>query len=274
MSTAASTWIEAVLRAHNLSWDLHVHPGKAEEGRWGDGEQVRRAAQRAGVRGFVWKSHRGKGTLSDCEKLPHSVPYALPSMTLNSEVDVGDIERGLALGVRWVWGPSRRGDQAVEWELPLPAGWAAMREVLAASKKPLVVATSHLGSSGRREFAELAGTSSAITCSVTHSLYLSDPEVRDLGELGAVFEADLYTMFHRVRDHPVADLVRRAELSWHLGSTIYLSSDAGQAATGDPYEFVAKSLAALALSTDMLEQLAVVGPGQVASRAFPEAVER
>ena len=137
-----------------------------------------------------------------------------------------------------------------------------------------MLSTSHLDLSGRREFARLATLNSSIICSITHSLYLSDAEVRDLGELGAVFEADLYTMSHPVRDHPLAGLAPRAELSWQLGSSLYLTSDAGQAETGDPYQFVAASLAALALSTDMLEQLAVVAPAQVASRVFAEAVGR
>ena len=98
----ASTWIEAVLSAHGLSWDLHIHPGRPEDGRWGDGQQVRRAAQRAGVRGFLWKSHSGRSTLVDCQELPRSVPYTLPSITLNGDVSATDIERAIALGVRWV----------------------------------------------------------------------------------------------------------------------------------------------------------------------------
>ena len=88
-----------------LSWDLHIHPGKAEEGRWGDGERIRRAAQRAGVQGFLWKSHHGQGTLHDCQKLPHSAPFALPSITLNHEVAAADLDRAITLGARWILGP-------------------------------------------------------------------------------------------------------------------------------------------------------------------------
>ena len=86
-----------------LSWDLHVHPGRTAEGRWGDGGQLRRAAQRAGVAGFVWKSHRGTGTHTDCQKLPHSLPYALPSITLNGDVRAVHLGRAVDLGVRWIW---------------------------------------------------------------------------------------------------------------------------------------------------------------------------
>lgn len=259
---------------HTLSWDLHIHPGPPEEGRWGDGDRVRRAAERAGVQGFVWKSHRGKGTVPDCQKLPHSVPFALPSITLNHGVSAADLEQALALGARWVWGPSRSQDSTLGWDLALPPAWDAMREILVGFGQPLVVATSHLDGVGRHELAEMSQSNARITCSVTHSLYLSDEEVRDLADLGAVFEVDLYTMFNPVRDSPLAPLASRAELCWGRGSSLYLTSDAGQAATGDPYQFVADSLTSLALPADMLERLAVVAPQEVASRVFAEAAAR
>ncbi len=140
-------------QTRTLSWDLHIHPGQAAEGRWGDGKQVRRAAQRAGVAGFVWKSHSGNGTHVDCQKLPHSVPYALPSITLNGDVRPVDLSQAVALGVRWIWGPSRLPHGFLGWDLPLPDGWPEMREILMDSTMPLAVATSHLGPAGRREFA-------------------------------------------------------------------------------------------------------------------------
>jgi Family of unknown function (DUF6282) len=254
-----------------LSWDLHIHPGPPEEGRWGDGEQVRRAAQRAGVAGFVWKSHRGTGTHHDCQSLPHSPPYALPSITLNVGVTAADLERALEMGVRWIWGPSRLADGSLGWELPLPEAWPKMRQILVSCDKPLVVSTSHLGAGGRQEVAELAGSSSTITCSVTHSLDLLDAEVRALAALSAVFEADLYTMFNPVRQSPRAALPGRAQLCWSLGTALYLTSDAGQMSTGDPYQFVADCLSSLALGPDMREQLAVAAPREVAARVFEEA---
>jgi hypothetical protein len=254
-----------------LSWDLHVHPGRTAEGRWGDGGQLRRAAQRAGVAGFVWKSHRGTGTHTDCQKLPHSLPYALPSITLNRDVRAVHLRRAVNLGVRWIWGPSRLADGSLGWDLPLPDGWREMREVLIASEKPLAVATSHLGNAGRREFAQLAQASPHITCSVTHSLYLQDAEVRTLAELGTVFEADLYTMFNDVRSSPIAELSARADLCWSLGTSIYLTSDAGQMSTGDPYEFVAQCLSSLALPADMKGVLATAAPREVAAQVFEEA---
>jgi hypothetical protein len=146
-----------------------------------------------------------------------------------------------------------------------------MRRILISWDTPLVVATSHLGTVGRQEVAELAHSSSTITCSVTHSLYLLDTEVRALAALGAVFEADLYTMFNPIRPSPVAALAGRAQLCWSLGTALYLTSDAGQMSTGDPYQFVAGCLSSLALAPDMREQLAVVGPREVAARVFEEA---
>jgi hypothetical protein len=253
-----------------LSWDLHVHPGQTAEGRWGDGEQVRAAAQRAGVAGFVWKSHRGIGTHVDCQKLPDSVPYALPSITLNRDVRPVHLGRAVDLGVRWIWGPSRLADGSLGWDLPLPDRWPEMREILIASSKPLVVATSHLGDVGRRELAQLAQASRHITCSVTHSLYLKDSEVRALAELGTVFEADFYTMFNDVRPSPIAQLSARADLCWSLGTLLYLTSDAGQMSTGDPYQFVAQCLSSLALPADMKVVLAAAAPREVAAQVFEE----
>ena len=87
-----------------------------------------------------------------------------------------------------------------------------MKEILEVVDEPLVLATSHLDSPGRRQFAQLAGSNGKMSCSVTHSLYLPDQEVRFLADLGAVFEADLYTMFNRVRSSPLAALAGRAEL--------------------------------------------------------------
>lgn len=259
---------------HSLSWDLHIHPGPPEEGRWGDGEQVRRAAREAGVTGFVWKSHRGAGTYAQCQKLPRSAPYAMPSITLNPEVGPADLARALHDGVRWVWGPSRPRDGTLAWDLPLPDAWAEMRDVLAGWPDNLVLSTSHLGPPGRSEFALLARSSGRITCSVTHSLNLPDTEVHDLADLGAVFEADLFTMFRPVTPVPPAALPARAELCLALGAVLYLSSDAGQASTGDPYRFVARCLAALDLPDDLRDRVAVTGPLEVAARVFAEAAQR
>ncbi len=112
---------------------------------------------------------------------------------------------------------------------------------------------------------------------MTHSLYLHDSEVRALAEMGTVFEADLYTMFNDIRSAPVAPLPSRADLCWSargprgLGRLLYLTSDAGQLATGDPYQFVAHCLSSLALPHDMKGTLAMSAPREVAAQVFEEA---
>jgi hypothetical protein len=247
-----------------LSWDLHVHPGSSAEGRWGDGRAVQDAARRAGVRGFVWKSHSGS-TAAAAAGLPPGPPHVIPSIVLNQQVSPHDLERALLQGVRWIWGPSRLSDGTLGWELPLPARWAAMRRMLTGIGAPLVLATSHLDAHGRHEYASLCASASSMLCTVTHSLYQADDEIRSLALSGAVFEADLFTLTRRVRDLPVAALGPRADLVHSLGSVIYLTSDAGQAGVGDPYVFVDRELRRL---TDglahVLPRLTITGPERVA----------
>jgi Family of unknown function (DUF6282) len=252
-----------------LSWDLHVHPGTSAEGRWGDGRAVQDAARRAGVRGFVWKSHSGS-TAAAAADLPPGPPHVIPSIVLNHQVSPDDLERALRQGVRWIWGPSRQADGALGWELPLPPRWAAIRRILTGIGASLVLATSHLDTRGRREFASLPATAPSVLCTVTHSLYLADDEVRALARSGAVFEADLFTLTRPVRDVPIAALGPRADLVHSVGSVIYLTSDAGQAAVGDPYAFVDRELRRLAAGladaglADVLPGLTIAGPERVA----------
>ncbi|GAA3152344.1 hypothetical protein JOF29_002531 [Kribbella aluminosa] len=247
-----------------LSWDLHVHPGSAAEGRWGDGGEVREAARRAGVKGLVWKSHGGSTAAFTSELAPGS-PWVIPSIVLNPSVSPADVHAAIERGVRWIWGPSRRADGSLGWELPLPRSWKEIAEMLCDLAEPVVLATSHLEHTGRHEFASFCSTAPAILCTVTHSLYLSDSEVTSLAGKGAVFEVDLYTLTRTVRDVPLAPLAPRADLLHSLGSTIYLTSDAGQAAVGNPYVFVREELDRLRVSLgNRLERLASSGPERVA----------
>ena len=224
-----------------LSWDLHVHPGSVAEGRWGDVTRVRDAAARAGVRGLVWKTHAGLSGASPSGRAG-SRPVIIPSITLNSSVGVADLERALEDGVRWVWAPSRGPDATLAWDLPLPAEWPAMRALIEQTGERVVLATSHVGAAARREIASLCAANPALLCTVTHSLYLGDDEFEHLADTRAVFEIDLFTLTHDVRDQPVVDLARRVELAASIGARTYLTSDAGQATTGDPYAFVAREL--------------------------------
>jgi hypothetical protein len=65
-----------------LAWDLHVHPGPSSVRRWGTGAQIQAAAARAGLRGFLWKSHERHTSLA-CADLPRT-PRAIGSASLNA----------------------------------------------------------------------------------------------------------------------------------------------------------------------------------------------
>jgi hypothetical protein len=254
-----------------LSWDLHVHPGSVAEGRWGDGSEVREAARQAGVKGLVWKSHGGSTAALTNELTPGS-PRVIPSIVLNPSVSPADVHEAIELGVRWIWGPSRHADGSLGWELPLPRSWKEIAEMLGDLAEPIVLATSHLDHAGRHEFATFCSTVPSMLCTVTHSLYLSDHEVTSLAGEGAVFEVDLYTLTRTVRDLPLAPLAPRADLLHSLDSTVYLTSDAGQAAVGNPYVFVREELNKLRVSLgNRLERLASSGPERVARHILVDA---
>jgi hypothetical protein len=254
-----------------LSWDLHVHPGPVTEGRWGDGNEVREAARRAGVKGLVWKSHTGS-TAPMTDRLSAGAPEVIASIVLNSTVSLDDVARAIDQGVRWIWGPSRQANGSLGWDLPVPAYWGEVAQMLRDLEEPVVLATSHLDRQGRSEFSTFATTLPSVLCTVTHSLYLTDDEIVSLASQGAVFEVDLYTLTRAVRDSPMAPLGQRADLIHSLGSTIYLTSDAGQSEVGDPYVFVRKELDRLQSSLgDRLIQLAVSGPERVAQHLVDHA---
>jgi hypothetical protein len=117
--------------------------------------------------------------------------------------------------------------------------------------------------------AELAASSSHLRCSITHSLYVPPTEVTALRDLGCVFEVDLYTGTRSIKGHPLVDLVAGVQTLLELGALVYLTSDAGQVDVGDPYIFSAATLGRLAdrLGADVLQELAVTNPNEIAFRA-------
>src|SRR5262245_38517806 len=98
-----------------LSWDLHVHPGPSSVPRWGTGAEIQAAAARAGLAGFVWKSHE-RHTPLDCAALPPE-PRAIGAASLNAWAGPDDVERAIADGARWLWGPSRLPGLMLGWDL-------------------------------------------------------------------------------------------------------------------------------------------------------------
>lgn len=253
-----------------LSWDLHLHPAPSAAPRWGDGLQVWEAARNAGVRGFVWKSHE-EHTAQRCLALPPGPPTAIASASLNAWANVDSVMAALALGARWIWGPSRDSEGRLAWDLALPPWWPELRSALATLSHPVVLATSHLDAAGRLEFARSAAELSAARCSVTHSLYLPAEEAKALADFGCAFEFDLYTAVHPIPDRPRADLGTRAAALRETGSFVYFTSDAGQAQLGNPFSFANRVLSDLADKNggDLVDELAVRNPAEFVGKVLP-----
>ena len=250
-----------------LSWDLHVHPAPSTVPRWGDGAAIQAAAAYAGVRGFVWKSHE-MHTAQLAAKLGRN-PRAFGSASLNGFASAESIRAAIVDGARWVWGPTYRAG-GVSWDLPLPDIWPDVASMLMAIEAPLVLATGHLGAQGRRIFAALAPRLPNARCSITHSLYLDDAEVDALLPLGTAFEVDLYTATRSIDGRSDLNLAGGLERLVAKGAFVYLTTDAGQVATGDPYVFSATVLESLRgkLADDILQTVAIANPAEIAAHAL------
>jgi hypothetical protein len=248
-----------------LSWDLHVHPGTGGEGRWGDGRRIWAAAADAGLNGFVWKEH-ARRIEADVARLPGAGPRCHASLVMNSWASAADVAGSLAAGVQWYWGPTRDAGQRLDWELDLPAWWPRAREQLIASRRPVVLSTGHLNSAGRREFAQTAAGRVNLRCSVTHSLYLGEQELRELVQFGCALEFDLFTSSFPIAGRPGRPLADALRAALDLGGTVYLTSDAGQRATGNPFDFTRARLAELerSTSTSTVREVARTGPSVLA----------
>ncbi len=250
-----------------LSFDLHVHPGPSVMvPRWGTITEVRAAAARAGVRGLVWKSHE-QHTAAQVATLDSQGPLVIGSASMNAFSTAADVTAAMAAGARWVWGPSRRPDGGMGWDLPLPDWWPTLRAALDVPHAMVVLGTGHTDSPGRRALAEAAHATGDI-CSVTHALRLSDVELQQLVALGCVLEVDLYTGTHQVPGLPPIDLAAGMTRLAARDLPFYLTSDAGQAETGDPYRFSAEVLAALSqrVGAPLVTEAAVVGPERIVAR--------
>jgi hypothetical protein len=249
-----------------LSWDLHVHPGPSSVPRWGTGAEIQAACARAGVAGFVWKSHEGH-TARACRDLPADGPRAIGSASLNAWATPDSVSEAIADGAGWVWGPTYV-EGGVGWDLPLPEQWAAFMALLAKVSRPLVLGTGHLGAAGRRAFAEFAAATPNLTCGVTHSLYLDATEVAELHGLGCLFEVDLYTSSRAIHGRPRTDLVSGIAALRAAGAWVYVTTDCGQKDVGDPYAFSRATLDtfAAAIGEEAATEVVIDHPRQLALR--------
>jgi Family of unknown function (DUF6282) len=224
-----------------LSYDLHVHPAPSVAPRWGDGTRVWRAAAAAGVHGFVWKSHE-EHTVSRCRELPREPVRAIPSASLNPWAHFEDITLAIEDGALWLWGPTQTDSAEIGWELPLPRGWKQVAGWLAGLRRPLVLATGHLGADGRAAFAALAAGHEQLVCSITHSLYVPIDEALSLAARGCVFDLDAFTYVFELDGRTRADVRSHVRALSEAGALVYFTSDGGQASTGDPFAFGARVL--------------------------------
>ena len=189
-----------------LSYDLHVHPGPSKTPRWGTGDEVLRAAEAAGVHGFVWKAHE-QHTPRLCAALPPSPVRAFGSASLNPWSTRDDVLEALDDGARVALGADDLGGGRDRLGARAAAVLGRARgRALAHRAARRILATGHLGAPGRAQFAQLAAASPYLLCSVTHTLYVPPAELLELAAQGAAFEIDAYTLRHdlpgRIRHRP------------------------------------------------------------------------
>jgi hypothetical protein len=251
-----------------LSWDLHVHPGPSSVPRWGDGAQVWEAAREAGVGGFVWKSHEHH-TAVDAAALPDR-PVAFGSASTNPWARVDDVIAAVEAGARWVWGPTCKPDGENDFLLPLPAIWADLWPELVACGRRLVVATAHLTPRDALRVAEDCAAVEHLACSITHSAFLTVDEISALAPTGCAFEFDCFTLTRTKPALPLGSLRALASHALELGNLAYLTSDGGQASSGNPFLFAEGVIEGwrLDVGDELLETLARTGPARFVEGAL------
>jgi hypothetical protein len=244
-----------------LSYDLHVHPGPSRAPRWGTGVEVLRAAEAAGVHGFVWKAHE-QHTPSLCAQLPPSPVRAFGSASLNPWSARDDVLEALDQGARWLWGPTMSEVGEIGWELELPEYWPELADDLRDMGTRRVLATGHLGTAGRMQLARFAAASPYLLCSVTHTLYVRPQELLELAAEGVAFEIDAFTLRHDLPGRTRQEPGEVIEGLLTAGALVYFTSDGGQADTGNPFVFGAETLAQLAalIGDAYAEDIGVASP--------------
>jgi hypothetical protein len=250
-----------------LSYDLHLHPGPSAAPRWGDGARVWEAAAAAGVRGFVWKAHETH-TVVHCRALPDDPVLPIASASLNPWAGIADITEAVDAGASWIWGPTQNAQGATGWELPLPRDWPDLAQWLNRFERPIVLATGHLGASGRAAFARLCTRHPHAICSITHSLYVPLDEAKRLAASGCIFEVDAFTYTTEITGRIRADLAIHLDALLGEGALVYFTSDGGQASTGNPFSFGARVLDQIAdvIGTDQAIALGVENPAALIQR--------
>jgi hypothetical protein len=225
------------------------------------------AAVAADVRGFVWKAHE-EHTPARCRALPAEPVRVMASASLNQWAEFGDVVEAVRDGALWIWGPTQSSGGVIGWNLQLPSLWERLSEWLVTYESPLVLATGHLGPPGRAAFAELAAANDALTCSITHSLYVPLDEALELLRVGCVFEIDAYTYAFPPDGMARPDLADHVSTLLEADALVYFTSDGGQTSTGNPFVFGACVLDRLApvVGSDVAELIGITNPAALVAR--------
>jgi hypothetical protein len=231
-----------------MSWDLHVHAAPSSSPRWGTDLDLVEAAHRHGLHGFVLKSHHestaGRAVIANAFAARIGAwVNVLGSVVLNPWITLLEVDRAIELGARVIWWPTRDAEgRAANLELP-----RIHRSVLErAAAAGCIVATGHLSLQAAEELV-LDASRMGITAIATHPF---NPDVGvgaigagQLGALGAVVEIDAYSI--HLLAGGAASVVGEIGQLIADGIRVILSSDGGQAATGDPFAFAADALRSL-----------------------------
>ncbi len=255
---AGYAWLEGAI-------DLHVHCAPSFFARWGDGLDLARSCEQAGMVGVLLKAHEGS-TVAAAAVLDRLSPSldVLGGVVLNRYVggiNPAAAEAALRLGGRCIWFPTMDADAharafgstgaypSQRGGIESPTGIRvldnegelvdAAREVLAlAAEHDALVATGHLD--GREIAALLAAARHAGVRRflVQHPFFtvpgLSAEELEPLVEQGAVVELTYLNVSPLWRTSTVE---QAAETLCRLGgNAVVVSSDAGQAHNPSPPE--------------------------------------
>ena len=281
MSGERRNWLEGAV-------DLHVHCAPSFFPRWGDGLDVLRACEAAGMAGVLLKAHEGAtyDGAAVLDRLSETVTV-LGGIVLNRYVgglNPAAVEAALRLGARCVWFPTldadaharafgstgaypaQRGGAESPEGIRLADAMDEAREILAlAAEHDALVATGHLSGEEVVALADAAREAGVERLLVQRAAFpvpgLDGEALEPLVRAGAVVELTYLAvspMWNASTFETAADLVRRLG-----GAHVVLSSDAGQAHNPSPPESLrvfAQSLHELGVPEDELRRALVDTP--------------
>jgi Family of unknown function (DUF6282) len=264
---AAADWLAG-------AFDLHVHAAPSFFSRWGDGVDVARAAEAAGMAGVLLKAHEGStvGEATVLDKLFPSV-RVVGGVVLNRYVgglNPAAAEAALRLGARCVWFPTLDADAHARafgstgvyptqhGGSESPSGTGVLGpdgrlvpesyEVLAlAAEHDALVATGHLDGAEVTALLAAARETGVERFLVQHPFFtVPGLRVDDLAPLvadGAVLELTYLNVSPLWRTSTVEQAVET--LRRFGGTSVVVSSDAGQAHNPSPPEALRSFVQAL-----------------------------